>query len=110
MQTIIYAFCTKGKSLRDQIEKDDRLAEEPYGFSVRRQQKPGRSPGWAVVELPRGVAGVMNVEWDADTSLLKCRVITRKEIPHEFVGRFVDYLLKHYPKRIRNITIVPPRG
>src|ERR1700722_5627023 len=76
MQLIVQAICTPGKSLRDAIAKDGRLEVDSLGVSE--QKRSGRPHGWTKIHstLPNR-HGAINVEWDADTNILVCRVVTR---------------------------------
>jgi hypothetical protein len=50
----------------------------------------------------------MNVQWDTDSSALKCRVVNRGAgRPHLIVGDFLEYLLACHKRRVRAITIIP---
>jgi hypothetical protein len=72
-QTLVQVVCSRGKSLRDSIVNDPRLSKS--GFSVQKKQKPGRPHGWAKVRSThRDRQGALNIEWDADTSILVCRI------------------------------------
>jgi hypothetical protein len=54
----------------------------------------------------RGIWGALNVSWDAGTRSLTCRVVNRRYgTPHAIIGRFVAFLLEHYRKRIKLISI-----
>ena len=46
-----------------------------FNFKIDRRQQHGRSHGWAKI-LSKGVnrKGALNIEWDADTNMLLCRV------------------------------------
>jgi len=49
----------------------------------------------------------LNIEWDSDTQVLLCRVITRGSgKPNLIIGDFVDYLMRRFPKRIQTINII----
>jgi hypothetical protein len=50
----------------------------------------------------------VNIEWDADTKVLICRVVTRgRGKPNLIIGDFIDYLLKRFSRRIEAINIIP---
>jgi hypothetical protein len=52
--------------------------------------------------------GAVNIEWDADTKVLICRVVTRgRGKPNLIIGDFIDYLLKRFSRRIEAINIIP---
>ncbi len=107
MQTVVQVVCTRGRSMRDAIANDPRLAK--HDLEVTQEKKPGRSPGWMKVhttESNRG--GSMNVQWDGATSILTCRVINRGSgRPNLIIGDFVDYLLSCYRRRIKLVTVLP---
>ena len=107
MQTVVQVVCTRGRSLRDAIANDRRLAG--HDLEVIQEKKPGRSPGWTKVrtrESHRG--GSMNIQWDGATNILTCRVINRGTgRPNLIIGDFVDYLLSCYRRRIKLVTVLP---
>ena len=107
MQTLVQVVCTRGPSLREAIVKHRRL--EDYGLRVSLQQQPGRSHGWAKVHSSESDRrGVLNIEWDADTCLLLCRVVSRGQTrPNLPVGSLVDFLLRHFRSRVEAINIIP---
>lgn len=110
MQTLIHVFCKQGTSLREQISKDDRGLSR-YDLYVERSKKPERSRGWAKIKsLGQRRSGAINVEWDADASVMVCRVVTRGGDPALIVGDFLGFLLASYGKRIRSIHIIPEAG
>ncbi len=111
MQVLVQVVCTPSKgsrgSLRDAIAKDRQLAKS--NLQVSEQKRPGRAHGWAKVHstLPDR-HGAINIEWDADTSVLVCRVVTRgKGQPNLIIGDFVDYLLRRHRRRIQAVNIIP---
>ena len=107
MQVLVQVICTRGKSLRDTIAKDRRLEDDD--LEVIEQKRQGRRHGWTKVHsrLPDR-HGAINIEWDADTSILLCRVVTRgRGKPNLIVGDFVDYLLRRHRGRIQAINIIP---
>jgi len=76
MQTLVQVVCSKGKSLRDAIVNDAKLSQ--FGLVTQKKQQPGRRHGWAKIhssETDRH--GALNIEWDADTNILLCRVVNR---------------------------------
>jgi len=107
MQVLVQVVCTKGPSLREAIVNDRRLAR--FHLSVTRQKRPGRQHGWAKIHSTYPDRyGALNLEWDADTSLLLCRVVTRGAgRPNLIIGDFVDYILRRYSRRIEAINIIP---
>lgn len=107
MQTIIQVVCSKAGSLRDIIAGDNRLTN--FGLEVVSERKSGRSPGWTKVRSKaQGVRGSINIQWNASTRILTCRIITRgKGKPNRAVGDFMDYLLAHHRSRTKVITVLP---
>ncbi len=107
MQTLVQVICSKGKSLRDSIVNDPRL--EKFGLVIQKKQQPGRKNGWAKLHSTEpGRWGALNIEWDADTSILVCRVVNRgKGRPHRLLGDFVGYLFHCFRTRIEAVNIVP---
>lgn len=103
MQTAIQVICRSGPSLRTLIADRARNSE---AWLVA-ERSVGRNPGWMKVKsTERGVWGALNISWDAETRTLNCRVVNRRYgTPHAIVGRFVDFLLEHYKKRIRIMNI-----
>jgi hypothetical protein len=52
----------------------------------------------------------MNLQWDADTSILLCRVVNRGTArPALIAGDFVAYLLARWRRRVQSIHIFPGR-
>lgn len=107
MQTLVQVICTKGISLRDKISKHTQLDEA--NLKVSEIKRRGRNEGWTKVhsKLPDR-DGAINIEWDANTSILVCRVVTRgKGQPNLIIGDFVGFLLRNFKKRIEAINIIP---
>ena len=103
MQILVQALCSKGKSLREAIGTDARL--ERYGLQVTRQLQPGRAPGWLKLHATDGTHGALNIEWDAQSSVLSARVITRgSRKPSPVVGNFINYLLDRHWGRVQSIS------
>ena len=107
MQTLIQVVCSRGNSLRDAIVNDAQLSK--FGLVTQKKQQPGRSRGWAKVHSNAdGRQGALNIEWDADTNILLCRVVNRGAgRPNLIIGDFVDYLFKRYRRRIQAVNIIP---
>src|SRR5438045_2593639 len=74
MQILIQVLCTKGRSIRQAIADDPRI--ERYGLQVTKEAQPGRAPGWLKLHAEE-MRGALNVEWDAQSSVLSARVVTR---------------------------------
>lgn len=109
MQILIQVICSRGTSLRDAIARDRQLEKD--SLVVKHQKRVGRSHGWMKIHSSLSDRhGAINVEWDSDTSVLVCRVITRgRGRPNLIIGDFVDYLLRRFRKRIQAINIIPRR-
>ncbi len=109
MQTLVQAICKKGPSLRDAIVRDPRIEDRGFVVSVVKQR--GRTKGWAKLHsMFDDRRGAVNVEWDADASVLLCRVVTRGgHTPHLVVGDLVDYLIRKFKRRIVAIHVFFPR-
>ena len=107
MQTLVQVICTKGNSLRDSIVRDSKLSE--FGLVIQKKQQPGRQHGWAKIHSSyEDRRGALNIEWDADTSILLCRVVNRGAgRPHLILGDFVDYLFHRFRRRIEAVNIIP---
>lgn len=107
MQTLVQVICTRGRSLRDSIVNDAKLHE--YRLQVDEKQRPGRAQGWAKLHSTiRNRRGALNLEWDADTAILLCRVVNRGAArPHLILGDFVDYIFHRHRKRIEAVNIIP---
>jgi len=105
MQTVVQVVCNRGRSLRDVIANDRKLTN----LEVVQEKKPGRSPGWTKVRTTEGErSGSMNIQWDAATSILTCRVVNRGAgRPNLIIGYFVDYLLRRQRRRIKLLTVLP---
>ncbi len=109
MQVLVQVVCSKGRSLRDAIGTHPKL--DRHHLKVTEHQRPGRPHGWSKVRSTSADRhGAINLEWDADTCLLLCRVITRgKGRPNLIIGDFVEFLLRRFKSRIQTINIVPRR-
>lgn len=107
MQVLIQVICSKGPSLRDAIVKDSKI--ENHLLTVVSSKRQNRSHGWTKVHSTEpDRRGAINLEWDSDTKVLICRVVTRgKGKPHLIIGDFMDYLLKRHSRRIEAINIIP---
>ena len=103
MQVLVQVLCSKGQSLREAIANDGRL--EKFGLQVTRQMQPGRAPGWLKLHSAESARGALNVEWDAQSSVLSAPVITRgSRRPSPIVGEFINYLLARHGSRVQSIT------
>lgn len=107
MQTVVQVVCSRGRSLRDAIANDRRLMR--HQLEVVQEKKPGRSPGWTKVRTTEGErSGSMNIQWDAATSILTCRVVNRGAgRPNLIIANFVEYLLRRQRRRIKLVTVLP---
>ncbi len=106
MQVIIHVMTKSPQqsSLRELIVTD-LMAHERDSLVVISQHTKGRPQGWAKIKRT-GSSGALNIEWDADTKTLVCRVVGKAgRQPNELVGSFVAYLLEWHGKRVRTVTI-----
>lgn len=107
MQTILQVVCSGGKSLRDQIVRDQRLGR--FNLRVVEEKRLGRRPGWAkIVSTQQGGQGALNIRWEGNSGILLCRVVNRGDgRPSVIVADFVNYLLARIHPRIEVVTIHP---
>lgn len=107
MQTLVQVVCTPGRSLRDAIAHDPRLATR--ALEIVAERKAGRSPGWTKLRsIAPGRRGTINLQWNAPTRVLSCRVVNKGTgKPNRIIGDFVDYLLRRHRRRIRVISVFP---
>lgn len=101
MQILIHALCSKGESLREAIANDTRL--EKHQLLKVREKQAGRAPGWMKLRSATSAAGVLNIEWYPQSSVLSARVITRSGVPSQIVGDYINYLLRRHGRRVRTI-------
>jgi len=102
MQILIHALCSKGQSLREAIANDPRL--EKHRLLKVREKQAGRAPGWMKLRSGTAAAGVLNIEWFPQSSVLSARVITRGSgMPSQIVGDYINYLLRQHGSRVRTI-------
>jgi len=111
MQTVLHVYCRAGTSLRDKIAKDARSLVE-FELYVESQKTQSRSRGWTKIKSnDRTRSGAINLEWDQDTKVLICRVVTRgSDMPTPLVGDLLNYLMARHYKRIRTLVLVPEAG
>jgi hypothetical protein len=107
LQTLVQVICTPGASVRDAIANDAKL--DAHQFEILYEHKPGRSPGWTKLRSrAAGRRGTINIQWNAATKVLSCRVVNKGAgKPNLVIGDFVDYLLQRHRRRIRLITVLP---
>jgi hypothetical protein len=107
MQTLVQVVCSKGKSLREAITSDHRLAD--FDLVNQKSHQPGRQHGWAKIRsTAAGRQGALNIEWDADTNILLCRVVNRGAgRPNRVLGDFIGYLFQRHRRRIEAVNIIP---
>lgn len=104
MQTIVLVFSKKNTSLRDAVIKDEK-GLDVYDLHVESKRTKGRPKGWAKVK-GREMDGAINIEWDAATKLMICRIITKKGgRPGLILGTFVAYLMTNHSKSVRQISV-----
>lgn len=107
MQVLVQVVCSRGPSLRDAIRTHPKL--ESHRLRVTEHQRPGRPHGWSKVRSTHTDRhGAINIEWDANTGILLCRVVTRGlGRPNLIIGDFADFLLAHFRRRVQAINIIP---
>lgn len=108
MQIVVIAHCTKGHSLRDAIVKT-LLSSRLEPLVVSETERKTRNPGWTKIHSRDQKRGAVNVRWEAASSTLECRVVTKggqKTSP--VLGDFVTYLMNNHRTRIRALTITSP--
>jgi len=106
MQTLIlvYSKSKRTTSLRDQVINDAQL--DQFGLNVVERQKQGRSQGWAKLKM-KDSHGAVNLQWNAPSKTLICRIVTKGGKPHDIAGAFVTFLLARLPKQIASIHVLP---
>ena len=103
MQILVQVLCTKGPSVRQSIADDGRI--DQFALQVTKEAQPGRAPGWMKLHATDDTRGVLNVEWDTQSSVLSARVITRgSRKPSKIVGDFINYMLQRHSARVQSIT------
>jgi hypothetical protein len=103
MQILIHALCSKGKSLREAIANDTRL--DKHRLLKVREKQPGRAPGWMKLRSATDAAGVLNIEWHPQSSVLSARVVTRGSgLASPIVGDYINYLLRKHSGRVKSIV------
>jgi hypothetical protein len=109
MQAIVQVICSKGPSIRESIVNDDKGLDR-FWLKVSGKKNNRRPHGWAKIHSTQPDRyGALNIEWDAGTGILLCRVVNkRKGSPERVLGDFVAYLLRHHRRRITVINILPP--
>jgi hypothetical protein len=107
MRVLVQVVCSKGRSLRQAIVRDQSL--DSFGLVVTEHKRQGRPHGWAkIYSTFSGRHGAINIEWDSDTRVLLCRIVTRGAGKSNLIiGDFVDYLIRRFSKRIMAINILP---
>ena len=107
MQTLVQVICTPGLSVRDAIANDTKL--EAHHFEVVLERKAGRSPGWTKLRSrAEGRRGSINIQWNAATKVLSCRVVNKGAgKPNVKIGDVVDYMLQRHRRRVKLITVLP---
>ncbi len=107
MQTLIQVISSGTESLRDKIVNDGKL--EDFHLAVSEQKRQTRSPGWSKIHSTNDHKGAINIEWDAASKMLSCRVITRNGgQPNAIIGDFMAYLLaSKFKRKIQAIQVIP---
>lgn len=105
MQTAIQVICTSGTSLRTAIARHPRKLESLQLEIVA--EKAQRNPGWMKIRgTERKIWGALNISWYPDTMTLTGRIVNKRYgRPHQIVGRFVEFLLRHHYRRIKAISV-----
>jgi hypothetical protein len=105
MQIVIQAACSRGRSMRDLIARDPKI--EDYQLTLSESKRPTRPRGWAKLHgLSQDLPGAVNVQWDAASNVLLCRVVTRTRNPGALAGQVLGYLLSHHRRRLQAIHVV----
>ena len=105
-QTLIQVLAKRGPSLREMIIRDKKLGD--FALKVSEQKRSSRSRGWSKLHSTNGADGAVNIEWDGDTRILLCRVVTKGPgKPAVIVGDLVRYLLSRYSRKIESIGVIP---
>ena len=94
MQTLVQVVCAKGPSLRDRIVNDDHGLEE-FRLVVQKSHRPRLHGAGPRCEQIADRRVVLDIEWDADTRILICRIVNKMQAqPNRILGDFVDYLFE----------------
>ena len=106
MKVVMYVMAKpKQSSLRELIANDIKHGNGEDGLAVISMKTADRPNGWAKINKP-GSHGTLNLEWDAAAKTLIVRAVTRAgNKPNEFIGTFVNYLLRVHGKRISTLTL-----
>jgi len=109
MQVIIQVACSGGRSMRDLIAHDPKL--DDYGLILSETKRSTRPRGWTKLHgsYREGLPGAINVQWDAASRVLLCRVITKSHNAGPLAGRLVGYLLSRHRLRLQAVHIVYSR-
>ena len=77
--------------------------------AVSDQKRQNRSPGWSKIHSTNGDKGAINIDWDAASRMLSCRVVTRKGgQPNAIIGNFIAYLLaSKFHRKIQAVQVIP---
>ena len=107
MQTLIQVISSGSDSLRDKIVNDAKL--EDFNLAVSEQKRQNRSPGWSKIHSTNGDKGAINIDWDAASRMLSCRVVTRKGgQTNAIIGNFIAYLLaSKFHRKIQAVQVIP---
>jgi hypothetical protein len=104
MQIQMQAFGRRRDSLR-KIIADDLTNRQHNVLQVQEFKNPERVPGWTKIK-GKGLAGAINIRWDANSHMLVARAIAKKgNSPHELLGVFLAYLIDRHGKRVTSINI-----
>jgi hypothetical protein len=105
-QTLIQVLAKRSTSLREAIIRDQKLGD--YSLKVSEHKRSSRPRGWSKLHSTNGADGAVNIEWDGDTRILMCRVVTKgTSKPAAIVADVIRYLLSRYQKNIESISVIP---
>lgn len=105
-QIVIQVLITQNRSLRDIISQDEKLPN--YNLKVAQHKKKARRHGWAKLHSTTGEYGAINIQWEPNSRMLICRVITKAGgKPASIISDFIRYLLDRHRRKIEAINIIP---
>jgi hypothetical protein len=106
MQILIQIVCKKGPALRGKIAEHGKLTAES-GLKVVKHFKQNAVVQYTLLKLP-GFHGSVRMYWDPATQTLSARVVTQEGgKPGPILGAFVGFVLGHFRKRVKTVSIVP---
>jgi hypothetical protein len=103
MQTNVFVSCKSGSSLRKDIINDPKL--EDYNIVLQKCKTHGRPNGWTNLRSSEHYGGI-RVDWDANTSTLTSRIVTKGNgKPGGILGDYINYLTKRHKRRLKSIIV-----